>query len=115
MQVTRINDAKAYEAAGHFDVASLRLQGHQASETDNFWCGLSHYLPGGRADMAGSPFEKVYVIVAGELTVITEAGETVLGPLDSCHIAASEARAVENRTNAVASMLVIVPNKPVSS
>ena len=115
MQVTRINQAKPYAAAGHYDVASLRLQGHEASETDNFWCGLSYYLPGGRADMAGSPFEKVYVVIEGELTIITEDGETVLGPLDSCHIAASEARAVENRTNRVASMLVTVPNKPAQS
>lgn len=65
--------------------------------------------------MAGSPFEKVYVVIEGELTIITEDGETVLGPLDSCHIAAGEARAVENRTNRVASMLVTVPNKPVQS
>ncbi|MDP6174364.1 MAG: cupin domain-containing protein, partial [Rhodospirillales bacterium] len=112
---TRIKEAPPYEAVGHYEVSCLRLQGHEASETNNFWCGLSYYLPGGKADMAGSPFEKVYVVIEGELTIITEEGETVLGPLDSCHIAPDEKRAVVNQTNHVASMLVTVPNKPVQS
>jgi quercetin dioxygenase-like cupin family protein len=114
MQVTKLEDARAYEAAMHVGVAGLRLQGAEATKTDAFWCGLSYYLPGGRAERSSSKVERVYIVVQGKITVVTDQGETVLGPLDSCHIAPNEIRTVENRTNEVASMLVIVPNAPVT-
>jgi hypothetical protein len=41
--------------------------------------------------------------------VVTDDGEETLGPLDSCRLAPNEARAVENRTNLPASMLVVMP------
>ena len=58
---------------------------------------------------------QVYVITAGEITVITDSEETTLGIGDSCHIAANEARSVANRTNHVASMIVVMPYPPASS
>ena len=33
MQVTKLKDAKRYEAANHFDVSALRLQGAEATKT----------------------------------------------------------------------------------
>ncbi|MFQ5878735.1 MAG: cupin domain-containing protein [Dehalococcoidia bacterium] len=112
MQVTRIDDAKAYEAPNHFDVRSLRLQGWDASDTSSFWVGVSYFLPDGGTGHEATPFEKVYVVIDGEITVITDGGEAVLGPLDSCHIPANEARSIRNRTNKVATMLVIMPYPP---
>lgn len=52
--------------------------------------------------------EKVYVVISGAITVATDDEEVVLGPLDSCRVQAGEARTVTNRTNEVASMLVIM-------
>ncbi len=112
MQVTFIDDAMPYEAAKHNDMIALRLQGFDASDTGNFWCGLSYFLPGGGAERSSSPLERMYVVIDGEVTVITDEGETILSRLDSCHIAPGEARAVENRTNRVATMLVVMPNPP---
>jgi quercetin dioxygenase-like cupin family protein len=112
MQITRISEAKPYEAARHVDVSALHLQGMEATDTENFWCGLSHYLPGGRADKGSAPLERIYVVLEGEITVTTGSGDAVLGPLDSCHIAPGEERTVENRANGVAAMLVIMPNPP---
>jgi quercetin dioxygenase-like cupin family protein len=109
MQVVRLDDARPYEAPKHFDVRSLRLQGFDASDADGFWVGLSHYLPGGGAERDATPIEKVYVVLDGELTVVTDDGETALGPLDSCRLAPNEARAVENRTNRPATLLVVMP------
>jgi len=114
MKVTRIGEAKSYSAPKHFDVRTLRLQGFDASEAKNFWVGLTHFLPGGGAERDVTPLEKVYVVVAGEVTVVTDAGETTLRPLDSCHLAPNEARAVVNRSNLPASMLVIMPYPPKS-
>jgi quercetin dioxygenase-like cupin family protein len=112
MKVTRIQDAKPYAAQKHFNMVPLRLQGFEASESKNFWVGLSHFLPGGGAEKDATPLEKVYVVVSGEVTVITDKGEATLKPMDSCYLAGGEARAVENRTNLPASMLVVMPYPP---
>jgi quercetin dioxygenase-like cupin family protein len=107
MEVTRAAAAPTYRPPRHEGVEALRLQGFDTSAASAFWVGLSHYEPGGGAEWDTGGTEKVYVVIDGELTVITEAGETVLGPLDSCLIERGEARAVENRSGARASMLVL--------
>ena len=109
MHVTRLADAKPYEAARHFGMTALRLQGHDASPAENFWVGLSHFLPGGGAEMSAAPLERVYVVLSGEVTVTTQEGSTVLRAMDSCHLASGEARSVVNATNLPASMLVVMP------
>jgi quercetin dioxygenase-like cupin family protein len=109
MQVTRIADAKPYEAPKHHGGHMLRLQGQEASGAENYWVGLSHFLPGGGADHDATPLEKVYVVLSGEVTVTTDENEATLGPLDSCYLAPNEARSVTNKTNVPASMLVVMP------
>jgi glyoxylate utilization-related uncharacterized protein len=115
MEVTRIAGAQSYAAAKHHDVSAFRLQGFDASSATAFWVGLSHYEPGGRAERDASGTEKVYVVLEGEITVITDDEEAVLGALDSCFLAPGEARAVENRSGARASMLVLMEYPPVAS
>jgi mannose-6-phosphate isomerase-like protein (cupin superfamily) len=112
MHVTRYQEAHSYEAPGHTNVASLRLQGHEVSPSRLGWVGLSHYLPQGAAESASSDAEKIYVVLSGEITVITDSGEATLMPLDSCYIAAGERRAVVNRSNTPASMLVVMGYPP---
>jgi quercetin dioxygenase-like cupin family protein len=106
MHVTRLADALPYEAPKHHDMIGLRLQGWEASPTETFWVGLSQFLPGGGADSDATPLEKVYVVLEGTVTVITEMGETELHRLDSCYLAPDEQRCIENRTNETAYMLV---------
>jgi quercetin dioxygenase-like cupin family protein len=112
MKVIKIGDAKPYPAAKHFNMVPLRLQGWDATDAKNFWVGLSHFLPGGGAEMDATPLEKVYVVTQGEVTVITKSGEVKLGVMDSIYLEPNEARAVENRTNLPASMLVVMPYPP---
>lgn len=107
MQVTRLVDAKPYETKNHHGVCSLRMQGWDTSQTKAFWTGLSYFLPQGGATFEASSVERIYVVLEGEITIITDAGEVTLGRLDSCHIPANERRGVENRGSSVASMLVI--------
>jgi quercetin dioxygenase-like cupin family protein len=109
MHVTRIADARPYEAPKHFDMRGLRLQGFDASPAEAFWVGLSHFLPGGGAEADATPLEKVYVVLDGQVTVSTDDGDAELGPLDSCRLAPGERRSIENRTNRPASMLVVMP------
>ncbi len=110
MHVTRIEDARPYDAPGHFDMRGLRLQGFDVSPTQAFWIGLSCFLPSGGAEEDAGPLEKVYIVLDGEVTVTTAKGDTVLHALDSCHIAAGEARSITNASNRPASMLVVMPH-----
>lgn len=109
MHLTRLGEARPYEAAGHFDMRGLRLQGAEAGPSEAFWVGLSCFLPGGGAESDAGPIEKVYVVVEGEMTVETDEGETTLGPFDSCHLEAGERRSLVNRSNRPATMVVVMP------
>jgi len=108
MHVTRYADAKPYDAPNHFGVTSVRLQGLEASPAGSFWCGVSHLLPGGGAKHGAAPLERMYLVLEGEVTVITPEGETLLGPMDSCLISAHEPRLLENRSKALATIVVVM-------
>lgn len=109
MLLTRYADAPRYEAPNHRDVAAIRLQGFADGGPTNQWVGLSHFLPGGGAGPDATPFEKVYIVIDGELTVITDTGEEVLGSFDSCTIAPAEVREIVNRTPGVTTILTVIP------
>ncbi len=110
MQVTRLAEARRYDAPKHFDMRSLRLQGFEASAADFAWAGLSYFLPGGGAEMDAGATGKIYVVLEGEITITLGDGRTeVLAKLDSCFIPAGEARAIKNAGNVVAAMLVVMP------
>ena len=109
MLVKRFAEAEPYEAPNHWGVAGLRLQGFEDGGPENQWIGFSQFLPGGGAGPDSTPFEKVYVVLKGEMTVIVDGTETVLGPLDSATIAPDEVRTIENRSNHVCKMLVVIP------
>ncbi|MBX9456862.1 MAG: cupin domain-containing protein [Rhizobium sp.] len=112
MHIKRFSEARPYEAPNHRGVVGLRLQGFEEGGPRNQWVGLSQFLPGGGAGPDSTPFEKVYVVLDGEMTVIVDGHETVLKPLDSCTIPPGEIREIVNRTNAVCKMLVVIPYPP---
>ena len=108
MQVKRFPDAKTYEAPNHRGYTALRLFGAEAGGTQTLIVGLSHFLPGGGAGPDASPPEKVYFVLAGELTVIVDGKETVLKQNDSCIIGPNEKREIINRGNEVCTILVAI-------
>ena len=112
MKINRLVDLEEYEAKVHFDMKGFRMQGFDASDTENFWMGLSYFLPGGGTTHSATPIEKVYVGIEGELTVITDDGEENLRPMDSCYLTPNEGRSIINRTNKIATILVIMPYPP---
>jgi quercetin dioxygenase-like cupin family protein len=112
MLVKRFADAKPYEAPNHRGVVGLRLQGWEDGGPTNQWLGYSQFLPGGGAGPDATPFEKVYLVIEGEMTVIAGGAEAVLGPMDSCTIAPGEVREIVNRGNHVCKMVVVVPYPP---
>jgi len=112
MHVKRFPDAKAYEAPNHRACATLRLFGAEAGGSQSLIVGVSHFLPGGGAGPDASPPEKVYFVLAGELTVIIGGKETVLKKNDSCFIGPNESREIVNRSNELCSILVAIAPPP---
>jgi len=112
MLVKRFADVKTYDAPNHRACSTLRLFGAEAGGTQSLIVGISHFLPGGGAGPDASPPDKVYFVLAGELTVIVGGKETVLKKHDSCFIGRHESREIVNRGNEVCSILVsIAPAK----
>src|SRR3989304_10041705 len=113
MKVMRLNDLKEYQAAKHFKMAAMRLQGKEETGIQKFWVGLSYFLPGGGAEWAyeDNPNEKVYIVLDGELTVKNKKEELVLGPMDSLYLAPNEGREIINKANKPVSVLVVVDYK----
>lgn len=112
MKKVSLSEVKPYTAAKHFNMTALRIQGKEETGIQNFWMGLSYFLPDGGAEWAyeDSPTEKVYFVLEGELTVKSKTEEVTLGPMDSLYLAPNEGREIINKTNKPVAMLVIVTN-----
>ena len=108
MKKVEIKDVKPYQAPGHFGMTAMRLHGKDETGATRFWMGLSHFLPGGGAEMSATPTEKIYFVLEGEVTVITPKEEITLRKSDSIFIGPGEERAILNKTNLPASMLVVI-------
>ncbi len=112
MRITRLADAEAFAPSGHSGVGPLRLQGGADTPTETVTVVLSHYLPGGQAEMSPQAVETVYVLLSGELVMISDEQEATLRPYDSVHFTPGTVRQVVNRSALPASMLVIRPVTP---
>ncbi len=110
VSIRRIGAAVPYDAPNHFGTSGMRLQGLEAGGSEKFWVSLSHVLPGGRAGPDASAGEKVYVVLAGELTLRAGGRETRLGRHDSCCILPGTEREMVNLTQDVVTLLVVMPS-----
>ena len=109
MEITRIDDAHEYEAPGHFNMTAQRLQGLEASGAESCSVGFSTFQPGSVCDISSTPFEKIYVVLSGEISVTVATGSFTLGKHDSCRIEPGEERSMLNESDAPAEVLVIIP------
>jgi uncharacterized cupin superfamily protein len=116
MNVTRFEQAPDYTAPHHVEMRCQRLQGREAGPAEQLWLGVSTLAPGGHTSLDGSPIEKHYVVLEGELTLIGELNgvqqEAVLGRFDSCRFAPGEKRQLVNRSDSVARVLLAMPFEP---
>jgi len=112
MHIKRFADAEPYHAPNHHDCTSLRLAGFSDNGPTQFWVGCSHFLPGGGAGPDASPLEKVYLVLAGELTVVAGGETATAGPMDTVFIPGGEEREIRNDGNDVVTMVVVMPYPP---
>lgn len=106
-----VEELKTYEAAGHHGCAAMRIHGREETGAQQFWIGVSTFLPGGGADWAyeDNPLEKVYYVLEGEMTVTDKDGRKyVLKKDQSISFAPNEGRGLKNESNLPARMLVII-------
>ncbi|MFG3133218.1 cupin domain-containing protein [Streptomyces tendae] len=114
IEIAQLTQAQPFQPVGHHGVGPVHLFGGEHYD-GAVTVALSHYLPGGGADMSPVPAETLYVVLTGTLTLVDADGTShVLGPLDSARLTAGTVRGVENRTNLTAAMLVIRPNPAAS-
>lgn len=111
MQITRINEAQTYQAPNHDGMTCFRLQGKEAGPSEKMWMGMSVIEPGGQTGLDGSPSEKIYFVLEGELSVICETpngaqSETTLYKNDSCTFLAGEKRQLKNVSNSAVKVLL---------
>ena len=111
-RVVRRHECSNYEAPGHFDVRTTRLHNPNEVNDGTIVMGLSHFLPGGGAEMAPAKFEMVYYIIEGEMAVTLkgEQGEEmyVLQSGDSVHFGKDTERACLNTGAVTAQMLTVM-------
>lgn len=117
MNITRIDQAPTYVAPNHFDMTCLRLQGREAGPAEQLWMGMSIIEPGGHTTLDPSPIEKHYVVLQGELTLVSQTGDgpmqtAVLKTWDSARIAPGEARQLKNLGSEVVRVLLAMPFEP---
>jgi uncharacterized cupin superfamily protein len=116
MHVTRLADAPEYQAPNHFEMTCLRLQGKEAGPAVQLWLGLSIIAPGGHTGLDPAPIEKHYVVLEGELTLVSEIdgarSEAVLRVHDSARFAPGEKRQLVNHTDREARVLLAMPLDP---
>ena len=106
-KVTTAAEAVTYEPPGHYDVRCTNLHKPDQVTDGQVSLGLSHFLPGGGAEMAPAPVEMFYYIVEGEMTVTTDDGEVhVLHAGDSIHMGKGTGRESKNTGIVTAQMLV---------
>lgn len=112
MKVINVNEAKPYSPPLHNAMVALKLCDAQLTGAEQFWAGLSHFLPGGGAQWAyeDSPTEKLYVVLEGEITIKTNTETRIIKKGDAVFLAPYEGREVINHTNYPASMLVVASN-----
>ena len=108
MIVRKLTEAKHYEAPNHRKYESLRIYGAEMGGSKALIFGISHFQPGGGAGPDASPPEKIYYVLAGELTVIAGGKEIVMKQGDSCYIGPNEHREIINRGNEVCTIAVAV-------
>ncbi len=106
-----VEELTGYEAAGHFGCVAMRIHGKEETGAQEFWMGVSTFLPGGGAEYGyeDNPFEKVYYVLEGEMTVTDKGGKKyVMHKDESITILPFEGRKLCNESNYPARMLVIM-------
>lgn len=110
MKLIKREEGVAKTAQKHFLQAGVsKISTERGSIRLN--CSVSHFLPGGGAEMYASPTERAYFGLTGTLLIKDPQGnEFVLGPGDTLYLPPDVERSIEVLGNEPATMFVVIVN-----
>ena len=102
-------DLVAFTPPRHFGMTAANIHSTEDTGATKFRAGVDTFLPGGGIEWDdGSPQEKFYYVLEGEVTVIDKDGKKyVIGKDESLTILPNTGRSLINESNYPARMLVI--------
>ncbi|MCL1828479.1 MAG: cupin domain-containing protein [Oscillospiraceae bacterium] len=111
-KVVRRAEATRYEVPNHFDVRTTRLCNPDDVNDGAIVLGLSHFLPGGGANVSPAKMETVYYMISGEMTIELyddndKIEKFVLTAGDAVHFGKGTKRSCVNTGHEAAKMLVV--------
>lgn len=106
MKVIKKGQGEPYEALKHFNYWSMYKLRPDLSQ--RLHIGVSHFLPGGGAEMSSSPLERAYYVISGSILVKGKNEEHLLEPDTLIYIAPDEERSFHNNGTTPATILVIM-------
>jgi len=110
MKLVKKNQGQAPELAKrHFNQGGVTKVSQEDGTTKRLHVSVSHFLPGGGAEMYSSPTERVYYGISGALMVRGKAGEEYLVEEgDVLFIPPGEERSIETVGTYPATILVVI-------
>ena len=99
----------AFTPPAHFGMTAMNIHGKEETGAEKFRVGVDTFLPGGGIEWDdGSPMEKFYYVLEGEITVVDKEGKKfVIGRDESLSLPQNTGRSLLNESNYPARMLVI--------
>jgi quercetin dioxygenase-like cupin family protein len=107
MKLIKHGQGVQYEAPGHFNCYAMNKLG-VGQDTKRLAIGMSHFLPGGGAQMSSSAKERAYYVLSGTLKITGKNEEYEINPGDLIYIGAGEERAFQAMGTEPATILVII-------
>ena len=106
MKLVKYGEGDEYQAPGH---TRCRVANKLVAGKDNkrLTIGMSHFLPGGGAEMSSAPLDRVYYVLSGSIKLTGKTEKYVLGAGDMLLIGAGEERAFEAVGPEPTTMLVV--------
>jgi quercetin dioxygenase-like cupin family protein len=94
MKLVKHGEGAEYEVKGH---TRCHVMNKLVAGKDNkrLTVGMSHFLPGGGAEMSSAPLDRVYYVLSGSIKLTGKTEKYVMGPGDLILIGAGEERAFE--------------------
>ena len=116
-KIVRKDEARKYEAPGHFDVLTTRLHDPDDVNAGSVTMGISHFLPGGGVNYGSNPKESLYYVVEGQMYLESEIDtpdevKTTLYAGDSYHCGPNTKKSVVNNGTVSSQMLVVLVTPP---
>jgi len=111
MKLVKKNQGKASSkpAKGHFNQSGVTKVSQVDGTTKRLHVSVSHFLPGGGAEMYASPTERIYYGISGALMVKGKGrDEYLLEAGDVLYLPPGEERSIETFGNSPATMLVVI-------